>query len=155
MADTTPSKVSLGKALWLSLLLVVAPERFAAEEARDNEWRNNNPSGKVAPPKAQIIRAALAASLFAVVASAAIGYGVATAWTQFTSWCFSAGAVVWLQVAGALVLLWGTLFVRGYEITSWSGVTYSERVNQWLYRTLYCVGTSIAVFSLAVQQCKP
>jgi hypothetical protein len=154
MADTTPSPVSVGKAVWLSVLLVVAPERFAAEEALDDEWRKNHPSGRAAPRKAQIIRAALAASFFFVAVSGAVGYGVG-ALTQVTGWCFSAGGLAWLQVTGASVLLWGTLFVRGYEITSWSGVTYSERVNQWIYRTMYCVGTSIAVFSLAVQQCKP
>lgn len=154
MADVTPSRVSIGKAVWLSVLLVVAPERFAAEEARDDEWRKNHPSGRTARRKVQIIRAALAASLFLVAVSGGVGYGIG-ALTQVAGWCFSAGGVAWLQVAGASVLLWGTLFVRGYEITSWGGVTYSERVNQWIYRTMYCVGTSIAVCSLAVQQCKP
>ena len=54
-----------------------------------------------------------------------------------------------VQVLGAALLLWGTLFVRGWEIQSFAGVTLSERVNQWLYRFLYCAGTIVVVWSLA------
>jgi len=53
------------------------------------------------------------------------------------------------QVFGAGLLLSGTLFVRGWEIQSWSGVTLTERVNQWIYRFLYCTGTAVLIWSLA------
>lgn len=58
-----------------------------------------------------------------------------------------------LQIGGVLVLLWGTLFVRGWEIQTYSGVRFTERVNQWLYRFLYFTGTAILVFSLTWQKC--
>ena len=45
-------------------------------------------------------------------------------------------------------MLWGTLFVRGWEIQTYSGVTLVERVNRWLYRALYCSGTALIVASL-------
>ena len=153
MADTAPSPVSFGKALWLCLLLVVAPGRFIAEENQDIEWRKNNPSTIPRPSKARIVRRALLGSLLLVLLAAAVGYGAGRL-TQVIGWCFAANCVAWIQIAGASLLLWGTLFVRGYEISTWSGVTYSERINQWLYRAMYCIGTSVAVFSLAVQQCK-
>jgi len=53
-----------------------------------------------------------------------------------------------LQISGALLLLWGTLFVRGFEIQSYTCATLSERVNQWLYRALYCIGTSVIICSV-------
>jgi hypothetical protein len=61
----------------------------------------------------------------------------------------TAGAVIASQVFGAGLLLWGTLFVRGWEIQSWGGTTIIESVNQWIYRFLYCAGTAVVVWSLA------
>ena len=153
MADTTPSPISPWRALYLCALLIVAPEKFNAAEARDDEWRANNPSNAVKRTKGEIVRAAFFSSFIEVVLAAAFGYATGFL-TKLGGLCFTGAAVAWIQIAGASILLWGTLFIRGYEISSWSGVTYSERVNQWIYRALYCVGTSIAVFSLAVQQCK-
>lgn len=153
MADTTPSPVSPLRALWLCVLLVLSPTRFTIAEETDNAWRAANPSTEQKWSKAEIVRAALLSSLIAVMASAAIGYAIGYL-TKFLGICFSGSSVAWIQIVGASVLLWGTLFIRGYEIVTWCGVTYSERVNQWLYRSMYCVGTSVAVFSLAVQQCK-
>ena len=55
-----------------------------------------------------------------------------------------------LQIFGATVLLGATLFVRGWDIQSWGGVTLTERVNRWIYRFLYCLGTAVIVASLAL-----
>jgi hypothetical protein len=57
-----------------------------------------------------------------------------------------------MQVLGALLLLWGTLFVRGWEIQTYKGTTLIERVNQWIYRSLYCSGTAVLVASLVWPQ---
>ena len=43
----------------------------------------------------------------------------------------------------------GTLFVRGWEIQTWTGDSLIEHVNQRIYRSLYCIGTCVIVFSLA------
>jgi hypothetical protein len=67
--------------------------------------------------------------------------------------CAAAKHITWLQIAGTCLLLWGTLFVRGWDIQSFGGVTLSERVNQWLYRSLYCTGTAALVSSLSWTQC--
>ena len=37
-----------------------------------------------------------------------------------------------LQIVGATVLLWATLFVRGWDIQTLGGVTLTERVNRWI-----------------------
>lgn len=55
-----------------------------------------------------------------------------------------------LQIVGATVLLWATLFVRGWDIQTFGGVTLTERVNRWIYRLLYCFGTAAFVASLAL-----
>ena len=57
-----------------------------------------------------------------------------------------------MQVLGALLLLWGTLFVRGWEIQTYKGTTLIERVNQWIYRSLYCAGTAVLVASVVWPQ---
>jgi ABC-type dipeptide/oligopeptide/nickel transport system permease component len=57
-----------------------------------------------------------------------------------------------LQMVGALLLLWGTLFVRGWQIQTYKGISLIERVNQWIYRALYCLGTAVFVASLAWPQ---
>lgn len=153
MADTTPSPVSALRAFWLCILLLFSPNRFSAAEELDNDWRSKNPNTAPERSKIEIIRTALLSSFIAVVVSAAVGYTVGYL-TKFMGICFFSSSVAWIQIVGASVLLWGTLFIRGYEIATYCGVTYSERVNQWFYRGMYCLGTSVAVFSLAVQQCK-
>lgn len=67
--------------------------------------------------------------------------------------CVPDVAVNVLQVMGTSLLLWGTLFVRGWEIQTYSGVSFTERVNQWLYRFLYCIGTAALLCSLALTPC--
>ena len=153
MADTTPSPVSPFQALWLCVLLIFAPAKFTAAEELDNAWRQAHPNENLKRTKADIVRSALLSSLVSVVMSALFGYAAGVL-TKVGGLCFSGSSVVWIQIIGISVLLWGTLFVRGYEIATWDGVTFSERVNQWFYRTMYCVGTATAAFSLAVQQCK-
>jgi hypothetical protein len=86
-------------------------------------------------------------SFISVLFSGAIGYiiGLVMIRVYATPPLF---IVTVLQVFGALVLLWGTLFVRGWDIQSYGGVTLTERANQWIYRSLYCLGIAIVVMSL-------
>ena len=151
MADTRPTPVSIGRAVWLCLLLLFAPRRFAQAEQEDNAVRENftSPSEDFHPSK--VVRRAFFASLALVVVSGTFGYFIGTGATSIV--CATSGGIAWLQIIGACMLLWGTLFVRGWEIQTYSGVVLTERVNQWLYRFLYCVGTAVLVGSLAWQQC--
>ena len=57
--------------------------------------------------------------------------------------CTTKGITNGLQIVGAGVLLWGTLFVRGWEIQSYGGETLPERVNRWLFRGLSFSGTAV------------
>ncbi|MBI2997015.1 MAG: hypothetical protein HYY46_00940, partial [Deltaproteobacteria bacterium] len=89
------------------------------------------------------------ASLAWVIGSIALGYLSAKA-LGTVSGAQPTRLVAALQVFGATVLLWATLFVRGWDIQSWGGVTLTERVNRWTYRLLYCLGTAAVVASLAL-----
>ncbi len=149
MADTRPTKVSPWRAIWLCLLGIFAPKKLAEAEDADNKARQNF-SGKADPtPRAFAVCRAFWTSLGLVLASIVIGYvaGRATA----AVWGIPPNPIISVaQVFGAGLLLWGTLFVRGWEIQSYCGVTLTERVNQWIYRSLYCVGTGVIIWSLAL-----
>ena len=57
--------------------------------------------------------------------------------------------VALLQLVGASIILAATLALLGWEIQSMKGNTLPERVNQWLFRFQYWVGTFLFVLSVA------
>jgi len=148
MADTRLTKISFIRATYLCLLVIFRPEKMAKEEEKDKEERKS--FSQPPPPseeRACVIRRAFWSSLFLMIASAAIGYIVG----QIIDKLFGSMPkilITSLQIIGVMLLLWGTLFVRGWEIQSYGGVTLSERVNKWIYRALYCIGTAIIICSV-------
>lgn len=64
-----------------------------------------------------------------------VGYALYPRWQLF------------LQAMSAAILLWGTVFVRGWDIQSYGGATLTERVNRTLYLILYVSGTTLGVFA--------
>jgi hypothetical protein len=153
MADTRPTPVSPSRAIALCILLLVAPEQLAGEEKKDDELRKTLEPRPAEQHRAHIVRKALFTSLALVLVSALVGF-VAAQLMGSLGRCAPTSTVALLQIVGASVLLWGTLFIRGWEIQSLGGVTLTERINQWLYRALYCVGTTLLVYSLAFPACK-
>lgn len=152
MADTRPTPVGILRAVHLCLLLLFAPKKLIEAQEADAKTRNNHTDNTEREHSAYIVRRALGYSLLLVLSAGVIGY-TAGLMLGATCGCGSTKLIAWLQVAGASLLLWGTLFVRGWEIETWSGVTFTERVNQWLYRSLYFIGTAVLVCSLAWPQC--
>jgi hypothetical protein len=67
--------------------------------------------------------------------------------------CTTKGITNGLQIVGAGVLLWGTLFVRGWEIQSFGGETLPERVNRWIFRGLSFSGTAVFFCAIFWPQC--
>jgi hypothetical protein len=152
MADTRPTPVGFFGAIRLCWLLLAKPRRFLEVQQEDGRVRNNY-SDRVEPePSAHIVRRAFFYSFLLVVASGVAGYGAGIALGAWLR-CAQPSFIVWLQIGGASLLLWGTLFIRGWEVQTYAGVTFTERVNRWIYRFLYCVGTAIIVCSLAWPQC--
>lgn len=151
MADTRLTKIGPLQGLKLCALGAFAPRKLIEAERADNEVRKQFPQPPPPDePRAFKVRRALWHSLFWVLGSIATGYlsgkvlGLLIGET-------SAVLVRVLQIAGATVLLWATLFVRGWDIQTHGGVTLTERVNRWIYRLLYCIGTAAIVASLAIK----
>jgi len=152
MADIRPTPVSFVDAVRLCILLLLVPKRLIEVQDQDNETRKNYSTDAQREHSAYIVRRAFLYSLLLVMLSGVIGYGAGFALGSLIG-CATTKLIAWLQISGACFLLWGTLFVRGWEIETYSGVTITERVNQWLYRFLYCVGTAVFVCSLAWPVC--
>ena len=153
MANTTPTRVPFFRGIWLCLLLLFAPRNFKLAQDADNLLLNAGDSGDDEDMRHVAVRRAFMSSFLLVVASSVVGYGAARLALVLGA-CSSDQAIAWLQVAGACFLLWGTLFVRGWDIQTIGGVSLTERVNHWLYRALYCLGTAVIVFSLAWSGCR-
>jgi hypothetical protein len=149
MSRKHPTPVSFARAIYLCVLAICRPEKFAQLESSDNALLNASPDAPHIESIRQI-RGALLSSLLLVLAAAALGLLLGCA-LRAAYGPAGTNTVAALQAAGALILLWATLAVRGWDILTFVAVTYSERVNQWIYRFLYCVGTSIVVWSLAWQ----
>ncbi len=147
MGSTKPTKVSIVKAVYLCLLLVFMPHKFITAEVRDNEKRQKLPDDAFEENRALVVRRALLISLFLVLSAGLVGF-----FLGITLSCFvgvpSSDTINSLQIIAGLLLLWATFFIRGWEIQSYGGVTFTERVNQWIYRFLYFIGTAIIVLSL-------
>ena len=153
MTDTRLTKVSLARAVHLCLLVVFRPRKLVDEQKADDEARKNFSQP---PPPAEhsafLVRRAFWSSLLLVLSSCTVGYGAGLVIDGLFK-CVTETAIRFLQFSGAMLLLWATLFVRGWEIQTHGGVTLTERVNRWLYRALCCVGTALIICSLALSSC--
>jgi hypothetical protein len=151
MADTRPTKVGFSRAIYLCASLIFAPKKFRAEVEKDNQTRKNFSDPPEKNPSFMIVRRAVVMSFWLVLVSVLIGYCLDLIAAYFLG-SVSNRTIAVLQILGVSLLLWGTLFVRGWEIETYCGVTLTERVNQWLYRALYCIGTATLVFSVGWSQ---
>lgn len=152
MADIRPTKINLFRGVYLCVLLLFAPSKFIVEEEKDDKIRQERTDKQIQERSAFIVRRAFYKSLILVSVAGLFG-GCLGLLVGNIIGCADSKFIVALQVSGALILLWGTLFVRGWEIQTYSGVRLTERVNQWIYRFLYFTGTALLVFSLTWQQC--
>jgi len=146
MGQKKPTKVTFFQAVKLCFLAVFSPSRLIELEKEDSIKLNSAENDT--EHRVMKVHNAFLASLLLIVIFSALGIVVGRALNYFYGAPASAVLNI-LQISGAGLLLWGTLFVRGFEIQSYACVTLSERVNQWLYRALYCVGTSLIICSLS------
>lgn len=153
MADTRPTKINIFRASCLCVLLLIAPKKFLAVEDADDKIHQERTDKQKPERSALLVRRAFLKSLLLVVAAGVFGGSIGVSINKIIG-CASPALIMWLQISGALILLWGTLFVRGWEIQTYSGVRLTERVNQWLYRFLYFIGSAIFILSLVWQQCQ-
>lgn len=150
MADTRLTRIGPVRALVLCAFAAFCPKRLVEAERADEEARKGLPQPPPPEePRAFKVTRGLWASLAWVVGSIAFGYLSGKA-IGTVSGPQPTRLVAGFQVFGAMILLWATLFIRGWDIQSWGGVTLTERVNRWIYRLLYCLGTAVIVASLGL-----
>jgi hypothetical protein len=157
----TPHDTRTISTAWAIVLLVVSPSKLIAHSV-DHAIRSQpgilplDREGQLRVGfEAQFgksisrLRAALfgsfvvvASSIAAAVASGAVLNTMAIAKSQ--AWN------AWLQFGGIGVLLWATLArVDPSAIQTWDGGTLPERVDLWLYRLLYVIGSYALILSVA------
>ena len=146
--------IGFWKAAYYCFLGITSPSKLMEANEADAKVLNQSFDGAVPEPATYVIRRAFWFSLIAVLLSMAVGYAAGVGGLLVFG-CASSQLIMSLQIVGASVLLWGTLFVCGWQIQTFKGLSLSERVNQWLYRTLYCIGTTTIVCSLAWSPCQP
>lgn len=132
--------------VYFCLLAVSSPKKFSEKAKVFDEHKSDEQES------IYVVKKAFWVSLFIVIASGVIGYIIGYLWNLVMG-CVTTWIITLIQIFGALFLLWGTLYVRGWEIQTWDGNTLIEKVNRWLYISLCCIGTVIIVLSLALSPC--
>jgi hypothetical protein len=147
MADTRPTKLRFFYKIYICFLGIFNPKKLIDEEKKDTEFRSGFSDKVDTEHNAYIVNRAFWSSLGLIIifglTGALMSKVLSHLYGQPANWL-----IILLQILGASLLLWGTLFVRGWQIQTRCGVTLTERVNLWIYRALYCVGTSILICSI-------
>jgi hypothetical protein len=149
MALKLPRPVTFIGACYLCALAFFAPSKFDKIEKDDAEKIESDPN--VTAPRILAVRRAFVGSLVLVVISSVIGVAFGYASCKVVG--KSEFWIGFLQISGAGLLLWATLAVRGWEVQTFANTTLTERVNQWLFRSLYCIGTALLVLTVAWGNC--
>ena len=149
MASTKPTKISFLKKLYLIIIAFFSPEKFIKEQDKDTKLLESLPKEE---NKASIynIRQAFFFSFFLILLSGSFGVGIGLSLGYLIGPAKQIHLLI-IQIICAITILWATLAVRGWDIQTFCGVTLTERVNQWIYRSLYFLGTVLLIMSLVWQ----
>ncbi len=96
---------------------------------------------------ARTLRTVLGTSAFTVVISAIVGALMGILLAYIAGQPLGIHIAILQSISGA-ILLWATLSVLGSELQTYIGSTLAERVNRWIFRFNYCLGTCLLVTSL-------
>ena len=141
MAAKKPTSLKLGKKLKLVWLAIFQPAEFQKEEEVDGLRLQSEPDAKSI--RVQVVRDAYIQSFFLVVSAVVAGWLAAVLGQIMCPQ--SSEFVTVFAVIGTALLLWATVAVRGWEVASFTTVTLGERLNVWVFRFLYWVGTACLV----------
>lgn len=144
MALKQPTTVSFFKGVFLCFLAIVSPASFDAVEQQDNKALEKQPDA-AERYRINAVRRALGGALLSGVSASLVGFILG--WPVARIFGHADTALTVFAVAGAAVLLWATLAARGWEIATWGNATLTERVNRWIFRGLYWVGTVLLVIA--------
>jgi len=122
-------------ALRATVFCLIAPSRFA-ELARSHDGHDAFRSEGVATA----IRRAFGTSCLLTFGSLATGY-LSGRGLRCSVGAASTSVATLVQVISAATVLVATLGVRGWDIQTWTGQLLGEKVNQWVTRSLFVLGT--------------
>jgi hypothetical protein len=128
---------------WATLVCVVAPGRFV-ELAREHD-RKLSPIESGVEHNARIVSRAFWSSCVITGGSLFAGYFLGMG-LRFADGPASSHIATIVQAFSAALVLIATLAAQGWSIQTYNGNTLVEKVNQWLTRSLFVVGTFL--FSL-------
>ncbi len=152
MADSRPVPITTREKLHLIYLVIFHPHCASSLQKVVEEWRRKRlderrPGGSDLSDRARLLGKGLRQSLVAILSALFLG-GVIWYVVNLIGWNVSHVVARGLQVVGSVLLLWGTLFVRGWEIQTISGQSVVELVNRWIFVAVYWLGTFIAVLGV-------
>ena len=127
MGNPTPTKINFFQACCFCMLAIFCPKKLEVADEKDREKRANFPKTDIS--NAKMINYAFWNSLLLICIFSLIG-GLAGYALKCTLGAPTQKMVSLLQITGAALLLWGTLFVKGFEIATYDTVSLTERVNQ-------------------------
>lgn len=142
MAVMIPTRLSFKVKLKAMIYFFFSKKKFERMQEDDNSKRESLPEKDISTIEMQIIivRRALFQSLILVLISLLFAFFIYFVIPEHYVLKETLIPLI-LQLSGALLLLWATLFVRGWEIQTYSGVTLIERVNRWIFKSMYFIGT--------------
>jgi hypothetical protein len=150
VADKRLTPIGLGRKLVLCFQVIFAPGTMLAAELKDNEARKAFPSPDKPPHVAYIVRRAFWTALGVVIGAIFFGLICGRVLRAFIG-TPTPEVVTWLQIIGAGLLLWGTLFVRGWEIQSYGGDVDRACESMDLPLPIFCRhGSSYIIGSMAM-----
>ncbi|RWM94040.1 MAG: hypothetical protein EOR86_17795 [Mesorhizobium sp.] len=142
MALKQPTPVSFFRAIFLCFLAILSPTSFNAIEEQDNTALEKQPD-VVERYRISAVRRGLGGAFTWGASAAVVGFFLG--WLAVRIFGQSDTAVSAFAAAGAAILLWATLAAKGWEIATWGNATLTERVNRWVFRGLYWIGTAVLV----------
>lgn len=142
MATNIPTPAPLSRKLKLVWFAFTNPARFIEEEKADDKILNGQ-NERVETPRVYRVRNALWDGLIwcvgSLISGAVLGIVFATVFGPSLRMAVATVAI------GTAVVLWATFSLQAWEIQSFGGVTLGERLNRWIFRSLYLIGTGLIV----------
>jgi len=126
------------------VLCIMAPSRFVplarAHDARIPPIAAGDDHDAFRLQSARLVSRAFSQSCLLTLGALFAGYVLGSSLKRVTGPAGPPIATL-LQACSAAVVLVATLAACGWEIQTWGGESLVEKVNQWLIRSLFVVGT--------------
>ena len=128
------------------LLCVFSPRRFLPVAVKHDTQLHGEANTTEINRMSRLIQQSLRESLLLVALAVALGAGAGQVLSSLCGPSTGYGSRG-LQWFGIGILLWATLSLLGWELPD--GQTLAEKVNRWLYRGLYLIGTALLACSVS------